>query len=110
MRACHLHTKEQAKNWDFDALAGFGAFRSMASDMLRYLKANMGVDGSPLTAAFVGSQCPMSALSGRWGIVQPVGSVAPSIDNTALGENTKRTDSANDGGLATSINGDAQRQ
>jgi hypothetical protein len=38
----------------------------MASDMLRYLKANMGVDGSPLTAAFVGSQCPLSAHLCRW--------------------------------------------
>jgi len=37
----------------------------IASDMLRYLKANMGVDGSPLTAAFVGSQCPLSAHPSR---------------------------------------------
>jgi hypothetical protein len=65
MRACHLHTRKEAKNWDFDALTGVGAFRSTADDMLRYLKANMGVDGSPLTAAFVGSQCPPSARLAR---------------------------------------------
>jgi hypothetical protein len=43
MRACHLHTREEAKDWDFNALTGAGAFRSTANDMLRYLKANMGV-------------------------------------------------------------------
>src|SRR5437764_13347516 len=42
-------------------------------------------------------------------LVQPVGSVAPCIDDAALGKNTKRTDSANGGGLATSIKGDAQK-
>jgi serine-type D-Ala-D-Ala carboxypeptidase/endopeptidase len=47
----HLYTGGTAKNWDFDALAGTGAIRSTANDMLRYLKANMGIDGSPLAAA-----------------------------------------------------------
>jgi D-alanyl-D-alanine-carboxypeptidase/D-alanyl-D-alanine-endopeptidase len=32
------------KNWDFDALAGAGAIRSTANELLRYLKANMGID------------------------------------------------------------------
>jgi CubicO group peptidase (beta-lactamase class C family) len=47
----HLYTGETANKWDFDALAGAGAIRSTANDMLRYLKANMGIDGSPLAAA-----------------------------------------------------------
>jgi serine-type D-Ala-D-Ala carboxypeptidase/endopeptidase len=47
----HVYTGEAAKNWDLDALAGAGAIRSTANDMLRYLKANMGVDASPLAAA-----------------------------------------------------------
>jgi serine-type D-Ala-D-Ala carboxypeptidase/endopeptidase len=39
-------------NYDFpDAQAGAGAIRSTANDMLRYLKANMGIDQSPLAAA-----------------------------------------------------------
>jgi CubicO group peptidase (beta-lactamase class C family) len=41
----HLSTGEAAKNWDHsDALAGAGAIRSTANDMLRYLKANMGTE------------------------------------------------------------------
>ena len=54
----HLYTGEAAKNWDFDALAGAGAIRSTANDMLRYLKANMGTDQSPLTAALKFAQQP----------------------------------------------------
>jgi CubicO group peptidase (beta-lactamase class C family) len=47
----HDATGKAAKNWDLDALAGAGAIRSTGNDMLRYLKANMGVDKSPLDAA-----------------------------------------------------------
>jgi serine-type D-Ala-D-Ala carboxypeptidase/endopeptidase len=54
----HLYTGEAAKNWDLDALAGAGAIRSTANDMLRYLKANMGVDASPLAAAMKLAQQP----------------------------------------------------
>ena len=39
------------QNWDFGAVTSTGAIRSMAKDMLRHLKANMGIDGSPLAAA-----------------------------------------------------------
>jgi serine-type D-Ala-D-Ala carboxypeptidase/endopeptidase len=46
------------KNWDFEALAGAGALRSTADDMLRYLKANMGISQSPLTAAMQFAQQP----------------------------------------------------
>jgi serine-type D-Ala-D-Ala carboxypeptidase/endopeptidase len=54
----HLYTGEAAKNWDLDALAGAGAIRSTANDMLRYLKTNMGIDGSPLAVAMKLAQQP----------------------------------------------------
>jgi CubicO group peptidase (beta-lactamase class C family) len=54
----HLYTGEAAKNWDLDALASAGAIRSTANDMQRYLKANMGIDGSPLAAAMKLAQQP----------------------------------------------------
>ena len=38
-------------NWDFDALAGCGAIRSSADDMLIFLAANMGVTQTPLSKA-----------------------------------------------------------
>ncbi len=40
-----------AKNWDFDALAGAGALRSTARDMLRFLRANLLLDETPLAPA-----------------------------------------------------------
>jgi CubicO group peptidase (beta-lactamase class C family) len=47
-----------AMNWDIPGLAGTGAIRSTARDMLRYLKANMGIDRSPLLAAMKLAQQP----------------------------------------------------
>ena len=41
-----------AKNWDFDALAGCGALRSTASDMLTFEAAAIGLKDTPLKAAF----------------------------------------------------------
>lgn len=40
-----------AKNWDFDALAGCGAVRSTANDMLKFLAANLELTHTPLQAA-----------------------------------------------------------
>jgi serine-type D-Ala-D-Ala carboxypeptidase/endopeptidase len=54
----HDNTGKVAKNWGFDVLAGAGAIRSTANDMLRYLKANMGIDRSPLAAAMKFAQRP----------------------------------------------------
>jgi CubicO group peptidase (beta-lactamase class C family) len=54
----HDDNGKPAKNWDLDALAGAGAIRSTANDMLRYLKANMGRDPSPLAAAMKFAQEP----------------------------------------------------
>jgi CubicO group peptidase (beta-lactamase class C family) len=38
-------------NWDFDALAGAGAIRSTANDMLMFLAANLDLTDTPLKAA-----------------------------------------------------------
>ena len=59
----HDGTGNAAKNWDFDALAGAGAIRSTANDMVRYLKANMGIDQSPLAAAMKLAQRPISNVT-----------------------------------------------
>jgi CubicO group peptidase (beta-lactamase class C family) len=59
----HGSTGNAVKNWDFDALAGAGAMRSTANDMLRYLKANMGIDPSPLAAAMKLAQQPRSDMT-----------------------------------------------
>jgi D-alanyl-D-alanine-carboxypeptidase/D-alanyl-D-alanine-endopeptidase len=40
-----------APNWDLDALAGAGALRSSANDMLTFLAANLGYTKTPLAAA-----------------------------------------------------------
>jgi serine-type D-Ala-D-Ala carboxypeptidase/endopeptidase len=56
----HDDTGKAMKNWDHDALAGGGAIRSTANDMLRYLKANMGIDQLPLVAAMKLAQLPRS--------------------------------------------------
>jgi D-alanyl-D-alanine-carboxypeptidase/D-alanyl-D-alanine-endopeptidase len=54
----HDNTGNAAKNWHVDVLAGAGAIHSTANDMLRYLKANMGIDPSPLDAAMRLAQAP----------------------------------------------------
>jgi serine-type D-Ala-D-Ala carboxypeptidase/endopeptidase len=59
----HDHAGNAAGNWDLDALAGAGAIRSTANDMLRYLKANMGIDQSPLAAAMKFAQRPRSNVA-----------------------------------------------
>jgi CubicO group peptidase (beta-lactamase class C family) len=43
----HANGRE-VENWDLPALAGAGAIRSTASDMVKYLKANMGMTPSPI--------------------------------------------------------------
>jgi len=42
---------QEVENWDLPALAGAGAIRSTASDMVKYLKANMGITKSGINAA-----------------------------------------------------------
>lgn len=53
-----LASGEPAKNWDLDAIAGAGAVRASGNDMLRYLKANMHPDQSPLGKAMTLAQTP----------------------------------------------------
>jgi D-alanyl-D-alanine-carboxypeptidase/D-alanyl-D-alanine-endopeptidase len=59
----HDDTGKAAKSWDIDVLAGAGAVRSTANDMLRYLKVNMGIDQSPLAAAMKLAQQPRSEMA-----------------------------------------------
>ena len=40
----HDSADKPAMNWDIPGLVGTGALRSTARDMLRYLKANMGIE------------------------------------------------------------------
>jgi D-alanyl-D-alanine-carboxypeptidase/D-alanyl-D-alanine-endopeptidase len=63
LAAGHDNLGNAVKNWDFDAMAGAGAMRSTANDMLRYLKANMGIDASPLAVAMKLAQEPRGEVS-----------------------------------------------
>ncbi len=56
--------QESGKNetWDLAALAGAGGIRSSVADMMRYLKANMGVTKTPLSAAMKTAQEPRRAI------------------------------------------------
>jgi CubicO group peptidase (beta-lactamase class C family) len=54
----HDESGEQVNNWDIPTLAGAGALRSNAEDMLKFLDANLATDASQLTAAMQSSQRP----------------------------------------------------
>ena len=54
----HDARDKPAVSWNIPGLAGTGALRSTARDMLRYLKANVGIDPSPLAAAMTLAQQP----------------------------------------------------
>lgn len=47
----HNSAGVRVKNWDIPTLAGAGALRSTANDMLKFLAANMGLQASPLLPA-----------------------------------------------------------
>ncbi len=47
----HNEALNPVKNWDLDALAGAGALRSTANDMLKFLAANLELTDTPLKAA-----------------------------------------------------------
>jgi serine-type D-Ala-D-Ala carboxypeptidase/endopeptidase len=59
----HDYTGKAANYLDTDALVGAGAIRSTANDMLRYLKANMGIDQSRLATTIKLAQRPRSDMS-----------------------------------------------
>lgn len=46
----------QNSNWDFDALAGAGALRSTASDMAKFIAANLGLVKTPLADSLAEAQ------------------------------------------------------
>jgi serine-type D-Ala-D-Ala carboxypeptidase/endopeptidase len=52
------HGDTPVGNWSFAALAGAGALRSTANDLLTFLAANMGLQASPLHSAMDLSQTP----------------------------------------------------
>jgi CubicO group peptidase (beta-lactamase class C family) len=54
----HDQSGQRVANWNLDALAGAGAIKSDGADMLRYLKANMGLLNSPLGPAMQLAQEP----------------------------------------------------
>lgn len=47
----HSETLQPVANWDFPTLAGAGAMRSTANDMLKFLAANIGLTQTPLAPA-----------------------------------------------------------
>jgi CubicO group peptidase (beta-lactamase class C family) len=49
----HNEALEPVKNWDIDVLAGAGAIRSTANDMLAFAAAHLGLKKTPLDAAIV---------------------------------------------------------
>jgi len=60
----HDRAGKPVENWDLNALAGAGALKSTAADMLRYLEANMGVWNTPLDAAMKLAHEPRADGSG----------------------------------------------
>jgi CubicO group peptidase (beta-lactamase class C family) len=54
-------------NWDIPALAGAGALRSTASDMVLFLRANMGLTETPLRGAMARSHQDDPGISGPVG-------------------------------------------
>jgi serine-type D-Ala-D-Ala carboxypeptidase/endopeptidase len=66
LAAGHDEAGNAVKNWDFAALAGAGAIRSSAADMLRYLRANMVMADGELGSAMKLAQTPRRDIgSGR---------------------------------------------
>ncbi len=51
MAAGHNNKLESVPNWDLDALAGAGALRSSANDLLTFLSAELGYTNTPLAPA-----------------------------------------------------------
>lgn len=49
-------------SWDFQAFAGAGAIRSSVNDMLRYLRANMAADRTPLADVMTLAHAPRESM------------------------------------------------
>jgi D-alanyl-D-alanine-carboxypeptidase/D-alanyl-D-alanine-endopeptidase len=59
----HDANGKATKSWDFEVLAGVGANRSTGDDMLRCLKANIGIDQTRFGAAMKFAQRPRSEIT-----------------------------------------------
>lgn len=64
MAAGHNATLDTAPLWHFDALAGAGALRSTAADMLTYLEAQLAPRATPLAQAITLAQQPRAEFQG----------------------------------------------
>ena len=60
----HDAERRPVANWDFDALAGAGALRSTANDLLSFLAAELGRIETPLQAAMAAQTQPRRAAEG----------------------------------------------
>ena len=58
LAAGHNEKLQPVKNWDLDVLAGAGAIRSTANDMLKFAAAHMGLVKTPLEAAMARMRVP----------------------------------------------------
>jgi D-alanyl-D-alanine-carboxypeptidase/D-alanyl-D-alanine-endopeptidase len=65
LAAGHNAALDTVENWDLPTLAGAGALRSSANDMLAFIAANLGYTKSPLAPAMV------AMLKGRRPTGQP---------------------------------------
>ena len=64
LAAGHNDSGAVVPNWDFQALAGAGALRSTANDMLRFVTASLDSNDTPLNIAMRVSQAPRRAAAG----------------------------------------------
>lgn len=76
LAAGHNENGKRVSNWDFQSLAGCGALRSTANDLLKLLSAEMGLTPSPLATAMKETQTPQ----GTNGFMSEIG-LAWQIDN-----------------------------
>ncbi len=64
----HAANGSPRAGWTFSALAGAGALRSSAADMLRFARANLQPDATPIGAALRASRRRLFALPGGGGV------------------------------------------
>jgi D-alanyl-D-alanine-carboxypeptidase/D-alanyl-D-alanine-endopeptidase len=65
----HNFAGKPASNWDIPTLAGCGALRSTADDMLLFLAAQVGLTKTPLEAAMQATQRPRHSLGNSGGSI-----------------------------------------
>jgi D-alanyl-D-alanine-carboxypeptidase/D-alanyl-D-alanine-endopeptidase len=65
----HNRNGDPVANWDFSVLAGAGALRSTADDMLKFLRANIGPSDGPLSAAIRATHRPRHEIDKSGGMI-----------------------------------------